>query len=600
MPDTGEEKLSGELRLGYDTRAMARALVSTFVVVGGLTSLWLIAVDKVFDLRTGISDPWARSTQIGWGFLAGVVGVVVVRLVLFLRQPRGARLTYDPGGVTEWDGKDQRVSIPWTRARVSSKIITEVDKRGRQTGRIGKVCQISDEAGNLIELSLGTQPLWMNGRRNSADFAPLAPYFANVPKIDPIRGAEGRRILMWIVAIAAYSCLGLGLGMFCQSHGISEKSEFTGALLILGGVGCLFLRSLWPLFSGLRTRGDTGSKRAWRRANLIEFGLRLILAAAAALPALGVLGVGAAPVSFEVLKMGNWDPKMCVVTTEGARLERGDMQEMKWTRREGGIETHRLQAGYVMDVMALDPGDRFAAFTGLKKTVVVWDGRTGQVASSAEGHAHNISAMVFSPIGSRLATASADKTVKIWDPQGAALLHTLGGHAASVDALAFSPNGEQLASGGFKQVLLWDVETGQRLRTIEGFANSVTALAFSHDGGRLAVGEHRGGLSLVDVAEGKKFLELEPHELGVTALRFLRGGRHLISAGLDQTIRFYSVETGEQVEEVNLRADERIKKTRDYVAVLHLPRGTYFQAVTSHCAVLRVNLPPEIAGAQPR
>jgi hypothetical protein len=564
-----------------------------------LTGLWVIAMELVFDLRMGLSDPWDRGTPIGIGVAAGVIGLAVMRLMLHLRQPKGARVTWDGSGITKWDGEDRGVTIPWSKARVSDKTLVAVDRSGQKVFVAGEVCQISDEAGNLIELSHGTEPMWMNGRRNSADYSPLTPYFEKVPKIDPIRGPENRFVLMWITAIAAYVCLALGLGIFCQSHAVSVRSQDHGALLILAGALCLFLRSLWPLFSGLRARGDSGSKRAWRRANLIEFGLRVILAAVAALPALGVLGVGSAPPSFKMVKMGSYNPKTCVVTADGARLEKGEHQEILWTRRAGGSQRHRMDADYTIDAMALDPGDHFAAFKGLNKTVMVWDGSTGRVTSCAEKRGHHITSMVFSPRGNFLATASSDKTVKLWDPRGVELLHTLSGHAAHVGAVAFSPNGKQLAVGSFKQVILWDVETGRKVRSIEGLKSSITALAFTDDGGRLAVGGYKGSLSLVDVAAGKRILDLEPHEQRVKALRFLRGGRHLISASSDQTIRFHAVETGEQAGEVDLRANQRILETRDYANMLHAPRGTAFQAITRNCATLEIELPPEVSGKKP-
>lgn len=592
-----EPALSGELRLRYDICAMLRTVLVTFVVVSGLTWLWLIAIDRIFELGAGFSAPWTPHIAIWSAVIAGVGGIGVVRLMLFLRQPRGARITWDRDEITLWDGRDQSVTIPWSRARINRNALVTIGRRGLKALLAGKICQISDDAGSIIDVSQGTQPIWMNGRRNSADFSPLAPYFTDLPKIDLIRGAEFWVMLKWLAAIGAYFFLALGLGRFYLNDVDSIHTELDGALLVLVGSGFLFLRSLWPLFSGLRAGGDTVSKRAWRRGNLVEFGLRLLLAVAATLPALGIKDLY--EVRFEMVTSGYWKPRMCVVTADGARLRQDFTGEMIWISSGGEIKRHELDGNNNAYAMAIDPGERLAAFPGPIRNVVIWNRRTGQVINSIENHGAYISTMVFSPAGDRLVTASKDKTLKVWDSQSAALLHTMEPHAGHVRSVAISSNGKLVASGCFEQVHLWNMETGQKLRIMTGFGDLVTALAFADDDRRLAVGDYSGGLSLVDVAEGKKILDLESHDSSITALRLISGGRRMISASSDQTIRFHKVSTGETVGEINLRTNKRIKKSNDYVTVLHEPRGASFKAVTTNCAVLRVDLPLEKFGGIP-
>ena len=57
-----------------------------------------------------------------------------------------------------------------------------------------------------------------------------------------------------------------------------------------------------------------------------------------------------------------------------------------------------------------------------------------------------MSAVAFSPDGTRLASAGTDGTVRLWDPASGQLTATLEGHADGVSAVAFSPDSHRLAS----------------------------------------------------------------------------------------------------------------------------------------------------------
>lgn len=104
-----------------------------------------------------------------------------------------------------------------------------------------------------------------------------------------------------------------------------------------------------------------------------------------------------------------------------------------------------------------------------------------------------VSAVAFSPDGSRLAVASADKTVSVWDTATWKEILRLKGHTDYVSAVAWSPDGKQLLSGSFDHTAkLWDATTGQQLLALKGHKGAVMAVV--HDGTQLLTGGIEGKL----------------------------------------------------------------------------------------------------------
>ena len=82
---------------------------------------------------------------------------------------------------------------------------------------------------------------------------------------------------------------------------------------------------------------------------------------------------------------------------------------------------------------------------------------------------------------------SDDGVVKLWDVATGEERLTLRGHVGEISALAFSPDGSRLASGGADQTLrLWDVMTGREALSLRGHSDLVWNVTFSADGRRLA------------------------------------------------------------------------------------------------------------------
>jgi WD40 repeat protein len=245
--------------------------------------------------------------------------------------------------------------------------------------------------------------------------------------------------------------------------------------------------------------------------------------------------------------------------------------------------------------------------------VSVWDAGTGHELNRLRGHTDVIRGVAWSRDGTLVASAGNDGAIKLWSPhmtQAATILQTDAGEARGLDV---SANGKALlVATQFGGVQIRDLATGAITRRLPTDVSADDA-AYLVDGRRCAVIGRDGTLQLWDAAAGKL---LKPLASG-TASRALSEvarsvaadplGRFVASAGDDENVYLWNVETGRQqqklaghsaaVNDVAFSPDGRYLASagRDRnIKIWDVEQGREFMTLRGHAhAVMAVKFSPD-------
>jgi WD40 repeat protein len=222
----------------------------------------------------------------------------------------------------------------------------------------------------------------------------------------------------------------------------------------------------------------------------------------------------------------------------------------------------------------------------------VWDGATGKLVQTLNGHKHGITCAAWSPDGRRVLTADLSSgseinggAARIWDVASGKPVVTLEGDRGGVRLATFSPDGKQvLLLQGAPFVEIWEAASGRIVRTLgppprgryteewddkagkvvtkrlghvvdlpagadelPGHTAAVMHAAYSLDGGRIITASRDKTAAIWDAATGKQLLVLRGHVLGLRWAAFSTDGKRIVTASDDETARIWDAQTGTEV-----------------------------------------------------
>ena len=237
------------------------------------------------------------------------------------------------------------------------------------------------------------------------------------------------------------------------------------------------------------TAGDDGEIRLWRGDD----------------PALhGVVATSRQPVEF--LRFASDARRLAVATQDGTLSivdVWGDVELASLRGDKGRWKTFAANAD--LDWMAA--GSR-------RGSIRLWNEARGIARLVGNAHAGEVTALAFSPDGTRLVSGGDDGRARLWNPEQDEPLAELDGHGGGVTCVATSPDGTLAATGATDGAVgLWRLVDGGRVGLFACGAGEVLDVAFGRDGATLAAAHSDGTVTIHDPRWGT-LLERVPTGVG--------------------------------------------------------------------------------------
>jgi WD40 repeat protein len=225
---------------------------------------------------------------------------------------------------------------------------------------------------------------------------------------------------------------------------------------------------------------------------------------------------------------------------------------------------------------AFSPDGKFLATAGRDQTVKLWDTQQWREQATIKGHSNSILSVAFAPDGQTLATAGIDTTAKVWPlapllkqqrlaTDGAVGVQTLRPSDVILQPLAFAPDGQRLVSlitepqhEGLSKygtgLRLWNLTTGAELFKLDAEGTTLRSVIFSPDGQQIITGDAQGAIKFRDATTGQLLRTLTGTPGEVINLAISLDGRGLAAGSTEQGVTLWELATGRKLYTHNLPA----------------------------------------------
>lgn len=154
--------------------------------------------------------------------------------------------------------------------------------------------------------------------------------------------------------------------------------------------------------------------------------------------------------------------------------------------------------------------------------------------------------MTMSPNDTYLAIP-VTQTVQLYDYTGG-YITTLQDQSEWINTIAVNSDGSQLATADYMGTInIWDLGTYSLVNTWMGYPNYPFSMVYSPDGNSLAISYEGGNVDVGQLTDGYEATSLVGHTEGVYGMDFSPDGRILVTGSYDRTVRFWDVQSGDEL-----------------------------------------------------
>ncbi|CAI4389563.1 BGP_1a_G0026180.mRNA.1.CDS.1 [Saccharomyces cerevisiae] len=207
----------------------------------------------------------------------------------------------------------------------------------------------------------------------------------------------------------------------------------------------------------------------------------------------------------------------------------------------------RRLSGHSDGVKTLYFDDRKLITGSLDKTIRVWNYITGECISTYRGHSDSV--LSVDSYQKVIVSGSADKTVKVWHVESRTC-YTLRGHTEWVNCVKLHPKSFSCFScSDDTTIRMWDIRTNSCLKVFRGHVGQVQKIIplTIKDVENLATENTSDGSSSQDdptMTDGADESDTPSNEQETVLDENIPYPTHLLSCGLDNTIKLWDVKTG--------------------------------------------------------